>query len=123
MVFLRALFQTGDALNAGKSRKPLLLTLVGVAVLAAIISGLAIPLNTAPRTPTGGTSSQINSVQSQSSSSFSGSFLSLSNTIRLPSTQGRIDHMAIDLSRGLLFVAAYGNNTVGIVDIKSGHVI
>jgi hypothetical protein len=31
--------------------------------------------------------------------------------------------MAVDLSRGLLFVACYVNNTVGIVDLKSGHLI
>jgi hypothetical protein len=29
--------------------------------------------------------------------------------------------MSVDLSRGLLFLAAYGNNTVGIVDLKSGR--
>jgi WD40 repeat protein len=31
--------------------------------------------------------------------------------------------MAVDLSRGLLFVACYMNNTVGIVDLKSGHLL
>lgn len=36
-------------------------------------------------------------------------------------TQGRIDHMAVDLQRGLLYVAALGNNSVGIADIRSGQ--
>ena len=31
--------------------------------------------------------------------------------------------MTMDLHRGLLFVAGYGNNTVAVVDITSGHVI
>jgi len=49
--------------------------------------------------------------------------LALSGKIPLGMTQGRIDHMSVDLSRGLLFVAGYGNNTVGIVDLKSGHLV
>jgi len=107
--------------KASKSRKSLLLAILGVGVLAAVIAGLAMPLYTAPGS-TGSVSSQVSSNQSQSHSS-SGPFLTLSSTIPLPSTQGRIDHMAVDLSRGLLFVACYVNNTVGIVDIKSGHLI
>jgi WD40 repeat protein len=102
-------------------RKSLLLTFVGVAVLAAIIAGLAVPLY-GPTTSTKSTSSQVGSTLSQNPSS-SGSFLTLSSTIPLPSTQGRIDHMAVDLSHGLLFVACYANNTVGIVDLKSGHLL
>jgi len=107
-------------LNLSKSRKRLLITLLGVAVLVAIIVGLVIPLYPAPRAPAE-TSGQSSTTQSQNPST--GSFLTLSNTIPLPATQGRIDHMSVDLSRGLLFVAGYGNNTVGIVDIKSGRLV
>ena len=109
-------------MNPSRSRRPLLLTILGVAVLAAVIAGLAIPLYTAPGTPTNGVSSLVGSTQSQNPSS-SGSLLALSGAIPLPSTQGRIDHMAVDLSRGLLFVACYANNTVGIVDLRSGHLM
>jgi len=37
--------------------------------------------------------------------------------IALPDTRGRIDHMAIDLSRRRLIVAELGNDTVDIVDL------
>jgi DNA-binding beta-propeller fold protein YncE len=47
--------------------------------------------------------------------------VSLSGKIPLATTQGRIDHMAVDLQRRLLFVAALGNNSVGIADIGSGE--
>lgn len=41
-------------------------------------------------------------------------------TIALPGVAGRIDHMAVDLARQRLFVAALGNNTVEVVDLKAG---
>jgi DNA-binding beta-propeller fold protein YncE len=121
MVFLRRFLPWEYAVNA-KSRRPLFLTLLAV-VLAAVIGGLTIPLYTAPARSTDSVSSQASSTQSQASSTSSGSFLTLSRTVPLPSTVGRIDHMAVDLSRGLLFVACYANDTVGIVDLKSGHVL
>ena len=36
--------------------------------------------------------------------------------------RGRIDHLAIDIERQLLFVAELGNNSVGIVDLRAGKV-
>jgi WD40 repeat protein len=96
------------------------LSLLAVAVLAAIVIGVAIQLYQRPSVHTS-SSSQSDSSQSQSSSS--GSYLSLSRTIPLPATQGRIDHMAADPSRGLLFVAGYGNNTVAVVDINTGGLL
>jgi len=39
-------------------------------------------------------------------------------SIPLPGVQGRIDHMSIDSQGGRLFVAALGNNTVEVVDVK-----
>jgi DNA-binding beta-propeller fold protein YncE len=46
--------------------------------------------------------------------------LKLEKTIELPDVQGRIDHMAIDIAGQRLFVSALGNNTVEVVDLKSG---
>src|SRR6201989_2531362 len=50
--------------------------------------------------------------------------LVLDRTIPLPNVSGRIDHMAVDLKRGRLFVAELGNNTLDVVDLatgKAGH--
>src|SRR2546427_2184337 len=49
--------------------------------------------------------------------------LSLVRTIDLPRVEGRIDHLAIDLAGQRLFVAALGNNTVEVVDLKTGTVV
>src|SRR5262245_56458115 len=38
--------------------------------------------------------------------------------IELPRVEGRIDHLAFDASTGRLFVAALGNNTVEVLDVK-----
>lgn len=46
--------------------------------------------------------------------------LKLERSIELPGVQGRIDHMSIDVKRQRLFVSALGNNTVEVVDLKSG---
>jgi DNA-binding beta-propeller fold protein YncE len=46
--------------------------------------------------------------------------LRLEKTIELPDVQGRIDHLSIDLKSERLFVAALGNNTVEVIDIKGG---
>ncbi len=37
----------------------------------------------------------------------------------MPNVQGRIDHMAIDVAGQRLFVAALGNNTLEVVDVKN----
>jgi len=46
--------------------------------------------------------------------------LKLEKTIPLPEVQGRIDHMSIDAAGQRLFVAALGNNTVEVIDLKTG---
>jgi len=46
--------------------------------------------------------------------------LRLEKTIPLPDVQGRIDHMSVDVKNQRLFVAALGNNTVEVIDIKAG---
>jgi YVTN family beta-propeller protein len=40
--------------------------------------------------------------------------------VELPRVEGRIDHLALDLAGQKLFVAALGNNTVEVVDLKTG---
>jgi DNA-binding beta-propeller fold protein YncE len=47
----------------------------------------------------------------------------LVQTIPLGEVQGRIDHMSMDVSGERLFVAALGNNTVEVVDLKQGKVV
>jgi len=49
--------------------------------------------------------------------------LVLEATILLPRTGGRIDHMAVDLRRGRLFVAELGNGTLDVIDIAGRRVI
>jgi len=44
--------------------------------------------------------------------------LTLVRTIELPRVEGRIDHLAIDATNQRLFVAALGNNTVEVVDLR-----
>lgn len=42
-------------------------------------------------------------------------------SIGLPSVKGRIDHFGVDLKGRRLFVAALGNDTLEVVDLKSGR--
>jgi WD40 repeat protein len=107
-----------SVLNLRRSKSPLFL--LAMAILAAIVIGLAIQVNPGPNADVSSSSTSISTLSLSSSSS---SYLSLSRTIPLPAMQGRIDHMAVDLSRGLLFVAGYGNNTITVVDINSGRVL
>ena len=44
--------------------------------------------------------------------------LTLETTISIADVQGRIDHLSVDLNNQRLFVAALGNNTVEVLDIK-----
>jgi len=49
--------------------------------------------------------------------------LTLDKTIPLPNVEGRIDHMAVDVAGQRLFMAALGNNTVEVLDLKAGKLI
>jgi YVTN family beta-propeller protein len=49
--------------------------------------------------------------------------LKLSATITLPGVAGRIDHLAFVPKNQTIFVAALGNNTVEVVDLKSNKVV
>lgn len=46
--------------------------------------------------------------------------LELVQTIRLPDVRGRIDHLAVDTANARLFVAALGNDSVEVVDLRQG---
>ena len=46
--------------------------------------------------------------------------LRLETTIEMPDVQGRIDHLSIDIKGERLFVAALGNNTLEVIDLKAG---
>ena len=47
--------------------------------------------------------------------------LQLTQTISLPGVEGRIDHMDLDAAGERLFVAALGNNTLEVVDLRKGQ--
>ncbi|HZP61644.1 MAG TPA: YncE family protein [Opitutaceae bacterium] len=49
--------------------------------------------------------------------------LTLARTIPLGGIEGRIDHFGYDPAGGRLFVAALGNNTVEVVNLKQGKVV
>lgn len=49
--------------------------------------------------------------------------LQLITSITLPNVSGRIDHLSFDSSHQIIFVAALGNNTVEVVDLKNKKVI
>lgn len=49
--------------------------------------------------------------------------LALEAKIPLGDVSGRIDHIAIDASRGRLFVAELGNDSVGVVDLGAGKLL
>jgi DNA-binding beta-propeller fold protein YncE len=46
--------------------------------------------------------------------------LALVQTIPLPGVEGRIDHLAVDLQNDRLFVAALGNDTLEVLDLRAG---
>jgi len=48
-------------------------------------------------------------------------FLELIQTIPLPDVRGRIDHLAVDLDGERLFVAALGNDSVEVIDLRAGR--
>jgi len=47
--------------------------------------------------------------------------LRLAETIAMPTVEGRIDHLAIDVDGQRLFVAALGNNTLEVFDVRANR--
>ncbi len=56
-------------------------------------------------------------------SSLNPQYLKLDKEIILKGVKGRIDHIGIDVSGQVAYVAALGNNTLEVVDLKKGVVI
>jgi DNA-binding beta-propeller fold protein YncE len=44
-------------------------------------------------------------------------------SITLPNVRGRIDHMSVDLKGQRLFVAAFDNHTLEVIDLRAGKVV
>jgi outer membrane protein assembly factor BamB len=57
---------------------------------------------------------------SQAANSQSPAPLELVQTIRLADVRGGIDHLAVDPAKARLFVAALGNDSVEVVDLRAG---
>lgn len=49
--------------------------------------------------------------------------LVLESRIELGEVSGRIDHLAVDLKRQRLFIAELGNDSVGVVDLRSARLL
>lgn len=49
--------------------------------------------------------------------------LTFERAVPLPGVEGRIDHFSLDAAGGRLFVAALGNNSVEVVDLKKNAVV
>lgn len=43
--------------------------------------------------------------------------------IPIPAVEGRIDHLAVDFYNGRLFVAALGNNSVEVIDVRTNSLL
>src|SRR5829696_2506141 len=70
-----------------------------------------------------GCASQTTTSQSdETSPTRASSALEQVQAIALPNVSGRIDHMALDPEGSRLFVAALGNNSLEVVDLKAGKV-
>lgn len=54
---------------------------------------------------------------------FGENYLHLIKTILLPNVKGRIDHLDINVKEQIIYIAALGNNSVEVVDLKNGKVI
>ena len=54
---------------------------------------------------------------------FGENYLQVNKIIPLPNVKGRIDHLDINLKEQIVYMAALGNNSVEIVDLKKGKVI
>lgn len=53
---------------------------------------------------------------------FGDSLLTLEKVIELPEVEGRIDHLSIDTTSGIVYLAAVGSNSVEAVNILAGKV-
>jgi len=54
---------------------------------------------------------------------FGNNYLILEKLIPLPDVSGRIDHLAFNETRQVIYMAALGNNTIEVIDLSGGKVI
>ena len=54
---------------------------------------------------------------------FGTEYLQLVKTIEMPGVKGRIDHLAVNVKENIIYLAASGNNSIEVVDIKKGLVL
>jgi DNA-binding beta-propeller fold protein YncE len=54
---------------------------------------------------------------------FGENYLQVGKIISLPNVKGRIDHLDVNVKEQIVYIAALGNNSVEIVDLKNGRVI
>ena len=59
----------------------------------------------------------------KSQTDFGANLLQLEKTISLPDVKGRLDHLDINLADQVVYLAALGNNTVEVIDLRNGKVI
>ena len=98
-------------------RRPLLgLLLLAFCVVASCSAGRQSAVATVNANVSDATATPTPSEQGNS-----GGMLRLVGSIPLPQVRGRIDHMAVDVKGHRLFVAALGNNTLEVVDLKKGE--
>src|SRR5215831_229522 len=55
--------------------------------------------------------------------SFGTNYLKLEKIIPMPDVKGRIDHLDVNLKDQLVYVAALGNNTLEVADLRSGKIL
>ena len=54
---------------------------------------------------------------------FGTEYLKLERVIEMPDVRGRIDHIAVNIKDQVIYVAALGNNSVEVIDLKKGVAI
>jgi hypothetical protein len=59
----------------------------------------------------------------QSQKPFGTEELKIKQTIPLPAVKGRMDHLDINLAKQIVYVAALGNNSLEIADLKTGKLL
>jgi len=65
----------------------------------------------------------IEAISCKGQASLNSNIISLEKEIALTGVKGRIDHIDVNLTEQIAYIAALGNNTVEVVDLKKGLVI
>jgi len=59
----------------------------------------------------------------EAQTTFGNKYLNLEKSIVMPNVKGRIDHLDVNLKDQLVYVAALGNNTLEVADLRSGKIM